>query len=102
MAILGNVGLGVTPILTTDTVLIDVSSLPNSPDRVGITGATIHNDGSAAGPVVAQFFLSPDLTSASGTRIYHVSIADNATAEITGLIHQAVSTGENVISPIRS
>lgn len=94
MAIKGNVGLGVIPVLTTDTVLLETDD--GSRERVAVSASYLHNDGGVT--IIIEIFVSPDLTSASGDRIDYYSIADNESVDISGIIAQGFGSTENIIA----
>lgn len=96
MAIKGNVGLGVTSILATDTVLINTATLPGTPERIAITAASLHN--TTASPIVVQVYVSPNLTTASGSRVDYISIAANSTSDISGIISEGIDSTLNIVA----
>jgi len=96
MAIRGNIGLNVVPILATDTVLINTGILPGFPERIAITAASLHN--TTAGSIVVQVYVSPDLTTASGKRVDSVTLATNETMDIPGIISQGLDSVLNIIA----
>jgi hypothetical protein len=93
MTIKSNVGLGNIDILAADTSII----VPASPvERLVVVSLIVHNDAGATRTV--EFYLSPDLTTASGDRIAYYSIADNESRHITEVIGQGLEVGENIIA----
>ena len=85
MAIFGNIDLGVTDLLTTDTAVIDIASIPDT-QRYAITGLSIHNTGLAS--ISVEIFDSPDLTSAAGKRIAKYDVAADSSESVVELIGQ--------------
>lgn len=99
MAIRTNIGLGVTDLGATgaDVVLIQPSTL--GIERIAVTAMTLHETAGTATTVV-NLFESPDLTSASGTRIAQVTLSADETLDVTAIIGQGYTTTQNIIANI--
>lgn len=91
----GNVGLGIVPVLVTDTAIL---SLASPVERAAVTNAVLHNDGSAAAVITVEIFISPDLTSASGQRIAVYTIQDNGNVLIDTIVDQGFTAAQNIIA----
>ena len=91
MAIKGNVGSGVIAILASDTTILDLSA-----ERAAITAFSLHN--TSVSTVTVEIYISPDLTSASGSQIDYISLNQDETKEVTGLIGQGIEDTENIIA----
>jgi len=86
MAIKGNVGSGVIPILTTDTVVrVQQSGI----DRYHVSSLNVFNDSGVS--VTVSFYISPDLTSASGDKVSEEVIGSKSEIDINAIIGQGYS-----------
>lgn len=92
MSIKGKIGSSVISLgAAVDTVLLDITA-----DRVSISSGILHNNG--AGTIIVDIYVSPDLTSASGSRIGQYTIAVDELKQIDCLIGQGFSSAENIIA----
>ena len=90
MGIKANVGLGPIEVLAGDTTLIDPTGESGTAERVSVNCLSVHNDGSAGGPVTISIYISPDTTSAAGERVARYVIGDGASIDIVELIGQGL------------
>ena len=91
MAIISNVGAGVIPILTTDTVVYDLFA---PVERYCVTQCNAHNT-TVAG-ITLEIYISPNLTSASGSVIYEKAISAGDSVDIDAIL--GLGTNQNVIA----
>ncbi|MCH9645665.1 MAG: hypothetical protein K0U08_03370, partial [Proteobacteria bacterium] len=94
MAIKSGVSLGVVPVLTSDTVVFDSSSITNL-QRYAIEAASFHNTTLSKIDDI-EIYASPDLTSASGDRVALYSISSGLSKDIIEIIGQGYD-GLNII-----
>lgn len=83
MAIKGNVGSGVINILTTDTVIRQQQS---GIDRYHVSALNAYN--TTAASLTVTFYISPNLTSASGDEVASDIIGANSDIDINSIIGQ--------------
>ena len=91
MAIKSNVGVGVVSVLTTDTVIYQLSA---PTERYAITECNAHNSTSAS--ISIEIYISPDATSASGKIVSKISIPANQDVDINAVL--GLGTNQNVIA----
>lgn len=90
MPIKSGVGTGVISVLAADTTILDTT------DRVLITASSCHNTNAAG--VTVTFYISPNLTSASGKVVDKVVLATNETKDVSGIIAEGYVAAENIIA----
>lgn len=91
MSIRSNLGTGPIAIETTDTVIF----APSGIDRYAVTALNIHN--TTATRIQVEFFISPNLTSASGKRVDYVDLFGNDEIDVNGIVGQGYEN-QNVIA----
>ena len=91
MAITGNKSVAILDIGTSDTTLITAPT-----ERMAVEAMVLHNE-TGAGVVTVEVFISPDTTSAAGTRIAKYAIAVDASVDVSELIGQGFSSSEYII-----
>lgn len=82
---------GVIPILTTDTVILEVSG------RVGIESMYVFN-AQLTHQISVGFYISPDLTTASSKWVEAYTIQPGEGIDINGLIGQAYEENNNILA----
>ena len=92
MSIRGNVGFPAIPLSTGDTVLYEVS-LPI--ERIAVSALSVFNDGITTN---VNIYSSPNLTSASGTKIGSVTVGTDKAVDLVSVIGQGFKVGENLIA----
>lgn len=93
MAIKSNVGIPLVPIAVTDTTLLN----PIAPvERISVTACSLHNTNGAARTVT--IWVSPNLTSVSGSKVAVYSIGPNESVDVEEIIGQGYSVGRNIIA----
>lgn len=90
MAIIGNAGTGVIEILTTDTVIYQLTA---PTERYCITQCSAFNPAAIAN---LEIYISPDLTSAAGQLVAKINIGLNEDVDINALL--GLGTDQNVIA----
>ena len=93
MTIKANVSLPVTAIGTTDTVLIETTT---QGERVAVSALSLNN--TTAGTVNVSLYISPDLTSASGTLVDTIALGANDDDQPLTLIGQGLTSTQNLIA----
>lgn len=90
MAIIGNVGTGVIEILTTDTVIYQLTA---PTERYCITQCSAFNPAAIAN---LEIYISPDLTIASGKLVSKVDVPLGEDVDINALL--GLGTDQNIIA----
>lgn len=85
MAIRGNVGSGSIDVTTVDTVIYEQASI----DRYQVTALNTYNDTGAG--ILVEFWVSPNLTSASGDKVASVTIGAASDIDINAIVGQGYS-----------
>lgn len=91
MAIISNVGVGVISVLTTDTVVYDLTA---PVERYCVTQCSAHNSTGAA--ITLEIYISSNLTSASGHIIYDQSIDAGDSVDVDSIL--GLGTDQNFIA----
>ncbi|MCK4820145.1 hypothetical protein KA005_30550 [bacterium] len=81
--------IGVIPVLVADNLLLTVVG------KVGIEALNCHNTGTT--DVTLTFYISPDLTSASGKKVSKIILPGGEDQDINAIIGQGYSVGDNII-----
>lgn len=92
MAIKAKNTTGVKSILAADTTIYTVQV----DERVGVEAINIHN--TTAADITVNFFISPDLTSASGDRVGSVILSANDEEDVNSIVGQGYIDGDNIIA----
>lgn len=90
MSIKANVGQGVISVGTSDTTIIAPSS---TIDRYHITALSVHNTNASS--VTISFYVSPNLTTASGVLVINRTLAAGAEDDINNLIGHGFPAGSS-------
>ena len=91
MAIKSNVGVGVVSVLTTDTVIYQLTA---PVERYAITECNAHNTNASA--LILEVYVSPDLTSASGKIVSKITIPSGQDFDINAVL--GLGTNQNIIA----
>lgn len=92
MSIRSKVGVDVVDIGTTDTVILTVPEV-----RQSVSAMSLHNTTSGTS-IPVEIYISPDATTAGGTRVAYYNIPGNDSYDVSELIGQGFKSTEYVVA----